>query len=128
MDSRNISGDRNRPNRLPRQVRLYAVSQEPKTGLHGAGAFAPSAVALTEALDYRPETPDERAALGQALRDRADLRNADLAVKLREQAVAVARSDYFPRIEAYFSETYARPDPLVSGVDAWGDSWRAGSP
>src|SRR5450759_1642150 len=37
MDNRNISGERSRPKRLPRQVRLYAVSQDPKTGRPGAG-------------------------------------------------------------------------------------------
>src|SRR5450631_1311880 len=36
MDSRKSNGDRKRPKMLPRQVRLYAVTQDPKTGRQGA--------------------------------------------------------------------------------------------
>lgn len=90
------------------------------------GVAQDSGVVLTETLDYRPETADERAAYERALRDRPELRNADLTVKLREQSVQVARSEFFPKIEAFLGETYAKPDPLVSGLNDWGDSWRAG--
>jgi len=40
MDNRKSRGERNRPKMLPRQVRLYDVSQDPKTGRHRADPVA----------------------------------------------------------------------------------------
>src|SRR5674476_310498 len=55
MDNRKSSGERKRPKMLPRQVRLYAVSQDPKTGRQGAGPGSGGGVGVTVvALISRP--------------------------------------------------------------------------
>lgn len=90
------------------------------------GVSQQSAVELVETLEYRPETADESAATDDALRQRPDLLRADLTAQLREQAVKVARSEFFPRLEAFFRESYAKPDPVLSTQNEWGDTWQAG--
>src|SRR5665647_3692280 len=49
-DNRNIRGDRKRPKILPRQVRLYAVNQDPKTGRQLAGGGGRFAVLTVELI------------------------------------------------------------------------------
>ena len=55
MDNRKSNGERKRPKMLPRQVRLYAVTQDPKTGRQAAcpgvaGRVGGGVGVLTDAL------------------------------------------------------------------------------
>lgn len=90
------------------------------------GVAQTSEVDLTEALTFEPLSPDEEATVREALERRPDVTGADLQLGLQGEAVKVARSDWFPSLEAYFTETLSKPDPRILNANTWGDGWRAG--
>jgi outer membrane protein TolC len=83
-------------------------------------------VALAGELMYEAVEPVFEDVVRVAHLNRPDLYRAELAVRLQEQAVRVARSAYWPRLDATFTQGWARPDPHASTKDEWGDSWVAG--
>ncbi len=90
------------------------------------GVSQDSDVTLVREIAFEELSLDEEAALAEARATRPDLRAAALEIGLRREAVNVAKSDYFPSIDLYFVQTWARPDPVITTVDAWGDAWAAG--
>ncbi len=58
-----------------------------------------------------------------ALRERPDLLESSLQLRLSEYAVRQARASYFPSLLAGFSYSNARPDQTLQ--DRWGDDWHA---
>ncbi len=89
------------------------------------GASQDTQVVLSDELTYHPIEPSEAEAVRLAYLRRPDLYRAELAVRLQSEAVRIARSAYWPRIDALFTQGWARPDPHTS-TDDWGDRWTAG--
>ena len=77
-------------------------------------------------LAFEELSLDEEAALREALASRPDLRSAELEIGLQTEAVNVAKSDYFPSFDLYFVQTWAKPDPVISTENDWGNTWAAG--
>lgn len=90
------------------------------------GASPDSEVTLVTPLPLVREAIDFDTALAIALSSRADLATAEYAVRLQREALANARATYYPTVSAFFTETYASPDPHDASSDDWGDEWRAG--
>jgi outer membrane protein len=90
------------------------------------GVSQASRVELTDRLEYRPEPVREEEAALRALSLRPDLAEAQYVVRLQGEALKVALSDYYPSVDVYFRNRWARPDPQISTLDEWGRVWRAG--
>ncbi len=105
-----------------RNLRRTALSDLFRT----IGVSQDSGVELVPALAFDPVETEEAEALDEALRERPDLRAAALEVGLRKEAIVSAKSEYFPEIDLFFAQTWAKPDPVVSTLNEWGEAWRAG--
>ena len=98
-----------------------------KTRLFKAmGVSQESEVTLSDVLSYRPMKPVMEEAVRIAYENRPDLYQAEFGVRLREEAVRIAASRYWPIVDAVFTQSWARPDPHSSTQDRWGDGWTAG--
>jgi outer membrane protein TolC len=94
--------------------------------LKSMGVSQESEVTLSDELTYEPVSAELEEIAKIALHNRPDLLQAELAVRLQEEAVRVAKSKYYPQLDAVFSENWERPDPHSATLDEWGDAWIAG--
>ena len=90
------------------------------------GASPSSDVELVDAIPMVAEDVGFDAALRTALERRADLAEAEYAVRMQRESVAAARSRYVPDVSGYALQEWANPDPHDSSRDEWGDEWQAG--
>lgn len=90
------------------------------------GVSQDSSVEMSDTLAYRPIKPVLQEAIRIAKENRPDLYGGELAVRLQREALALARSRYWPQVDVYFSQKMGRPDPHSSMTDAWGDAWVVG--
>ena len=81
---------------------------------------------LGDPLKYQPFTPSREEAVRIAFQQHPDIMQAELAVRMQEEAVTAARSGYWPEVDAVFNETYSRPDPHNPTRIKWGEGWNAG--
>jgi len=93
--------------------------------LRTMGVCQDSEVELTEELVYAPYEGEYEEMVQSAYEKRPDLFQAELAIQLQEESVITTRSQYFPTVEAWIGQEWARPDP-VTRESEWGDTWRAG--
>ncbi len=89
------------------------------------GVSQDTQIALSDELTYDPIRPVLEEAVRIAQLNRPDLYQAELGVRLQEEAVRIAKSQYWPKVDALFTQGWARPDPHTSTGD-WGDRWVAG--
>jgi len=94
--------------------------------LKSMGVSQDSDVTLSDNLRCEPARPVWEEAVRIAYENRPDLYQAELGIRLQQEAVRVARSRYWPRVDVVFAEKWARPDPHSSTDDEWGDAWTAG--
>ena len=90
------------------------------------GASPESDVKLVDAIPLVMEEIAFAEALGTALERRADLAEAEYAVRMQRESVAAAQSRYLPEVSGYALQEWANPDPHDSSRDEWGDEWQAG--
>jgi len=90
------------------------------------GASPESAAELVDEVPLVMEDVAFVDAARTALERRADLAEAEYAVRMQRESVAVARSRYLPEVSGYLSQDWANPDPLAPGQDDWGSEWQAG--
>lgn len=90
------------------------------------GVSQQSDVTLSEELEYRPIRPALEAAVKSAYEKRPDVYLAELDVRIQEEAVRLARSKYFPFVDASFTQLWAKPDPNNTSHIDWGRQWFAG--
>ena len=90
------------------------------------GVSQESAIELADALPYQPLEASMEEAVRTAFLRQSDILQGELNVRLQREAVAAAKAGYWPQADAFFTETYTRPDPHDSTRDRWGDAWRAG--
>jgi len=83
-------------------------------------------VALSDELTYRPIKPVLVEAARLAFEHRPDLHRAELDIRLQEEAVRLAKSRFWPQIDAVLSYDWARPDPYIATRDDWGGQGQAG--
>lgn len=90
------------------------------------GVSQQSEVELSEELAYAPMKPVLEEAVRLAHENRPDLYEAEIGVRVQQEALRIARSRYWPSVDAVFAQSWARPDPHVSTLDDWGGAWSAG--
>jgi len=93
--------------------------------LRAVGVSQDSEVTLSDELTYRPMKPVLDEAVRLAYQNRPDLYQAGLSVELQREALSIARSQYWPKVDAWFRQQWAKPEPHMSQVE-WGDAWSAG--
>ena len=81
-------------------------------------------VTLSDELGYEPVKPVLEEAVRIAHTNRPDLYLAELDVRLQREALRIARSRYWPDVDAIFTNTWARPDPHTT-LPNWGHEWVA---
>ncbi|MBN1550867.1 TolC family protein, partial [bacterium] len=89
------------------------------------GVSQRSEVALTDTLAHRPLVISEQAALTKAMGNRPDLNSAALTVELQKEAWTASKSAYWPQVDAFYRYTLAKPDPKISTINDWGETWQA---
>lgn len=108
---------------IQQQNRLHLA----KMRLQRAMGVSPgSEIELSGELRHEAATADLEDALRRAHANRPDLFLSELNVRLQEEAVTVARSEYWPELDAVYNLGWARPDPHQSMLDEWGEEWSAG--
>ena len=90
------------------------------------GVSQESSMELTDVLVYEPFTLDEEQAVRRAFLGRPDLSVAELTVKLQEESLNVALSDYWPQVNAFYNQRLTKPDPYIDTYNEWDDAWFAG--
>ncbi|MFP4057476.1 MAG: TolC family protein [Candidatus Brocadiia bacterium] len=90
------------------------------------GVSQDSTVELTGQLVHQPVEPGLEEAVAAAFGDRPALLQAELGIRLQREAVRAARAGWWPAVDAYFSQVYAKPDPHSASTIAWNDAWNAG--
>jgi outer membrane protein TolC len=109
---------------LSEQKRLRDIS---RTGLLRAlGVDQDSQVDLVTPLTYDDQEPPSFAqAVQAAFYNRPDIYQAAIALDLQELALRDAKTRWWPRLDAYFWDMLASPDPHGSS-GSWGTQWQAG--
>ena len=90
------------------------------------GVSQESRVDISTQLAYDPIQPDLAEAVQKAFAHRPDLLEAELSVRLQQEALRAARGSWWPELDLVFNDNLARPDPHDSTRDTWGEAWDAG--
>ena len=94
--------------------------------LKAMGVLQKGDILLADELEYRPMEPVLEEALRIAHENRPDLYRAEIEIRLREEALRVARSEYWPKVDAFFTELWGKPSPKSATTNKWDDTWNAG--
>lgn len=89
------------------------------------GLSQESEIEFTDTFQYEAAAANLDEAVSEAYTRRPELIQAELALKLSEQALKAAKAERWPKVDAFFNETYSNPDPHFS--PGWGDGWTAGA-
>ena len=81
---------------------------------------------LSDELVYVSSKVTMEQAVEAAFNNRPDLFGRELDVKYQEQLLRIARSRYWPSIDGFYANTWAKPDPHNSMDIEWGHAWQAG--
>ncbi len=96
-------------------IKTLGVSQDSDFSLSDEFAFAPIQVSMEEAVKT-------------AFTNRPDLYSKEYQIRQQREQLRIARSRYLPNVSAYFTNTWANPNPrnFGSSVNEWGQIWQAG--
>ncbi len=96
-------------------IKTMGVSQDSDFSLSDEFVFAPINVPMEEAVQT-------------AFTNRPDLYSKEYQIRQQREQLRIARSRYLPNISAYFTNTWANPNPrsFGSSVNEWGQIWQAG--
>jgi len=90
------------------------------------GVSQDSGIILSDELIYLPWDVSMEEAVGAAFQRRPDLFERQLDIKWQKEQLNIARSRWWPRIDGYYENTWAKPDPHNSTEIEWGRAWQAG--
>lgn len=96
-------------------IKTLGVSQDSNFVLSGEFVYAPVKYSMEEAVKT-------------AFTNRPDLYSKEYQIRQQREQLRIARSRYLPNVSAYFTNTWANPNPRAFGssVNAWGQIWQAG--
>lgn len=96
-------------------IKTLGVSQDSDFSLSDEFVFAPINVPMEEAVKT-------------AFTNRPDLYSKEYQIRQQREQLRIARSRYLPNVSAYFTNTWANPNPTSFGssVNEWGQIWQAG--
>jgi len=84
-------------------------------------------VTLSDQLVFKPVKPVLQEAVRIAYENRPDLQASELDIRFQKEALRIAKSEYWPRVDAFFVQEWARPNPTITTNNEWGDTWNAGA-
>jgi outer membrane protein len=90
------------------------------------GVSQDSDFVLSDELLYIPSNITMEQAVEAAYRNRPDLLGREFDIKMQKELLRVVRSQYFPVISGYYSNTWAKPDPHSMMTIEWGHAWQGG--
>jgi outer membrane protein TolC len=94
--------------------------------LKAMGVLQKSDIDLADELEYVPMKPVLEEAIRIGHENRPDLYQAELEVRLQKEALRVAKSRYWPQVDAFFEQLWGKPDPRSTTTNEWNDTWNAG--
>ena len=94
--------------------------------LKAMGVLQKGDIVLADELEYRPMKPVLEESIRIAHENRPDLYQAELSVRLQKEALRVAKSDYWPKVDLFFQDLWGKPDPSSVTTNEWNDAWNAG--
>ena len=83
-------------------------------------------IELSNKLTYEPYQPVLEEAMRLAMEKRPDLYTTELNVRLQKEALIIAKSAYWPQVNAIFTQEWAKPDPHDPTINSWGNAWSTG--
>jgi len=83
---------------------------------------------LSDEFTYAPVKFSMEETVKTAFANRPDLYGKEYQIRQQREQLRMARSRYLPNVSAYFTETWANPNPRNFGGSAneWGQIWQAG--
>ena len=81
---------------------------------------------LADDLVYQPLQKTWENVVQTALEHRPELDQAELDVRLQQEALNGTRSALFPKVSALFTDSVANPDAHTIIIPDWGNQWLAG--
>ncbi|MHC4436836.1 MAG: TolC family protein, partial [Planctomycetota bacterium] len=94
-------------------IRIMGVSQD-------------SDFILSDELLYVPSNITMEHAVEAAYRNRPDLLGREYDIKMQKEMLKIAKSQYYPMVAGYYSNTWAKPDPHNMMEIEWGHAWQGG--
>ena len=96
-------------------IKIMGISQNSDFALADEFVFSPMEVTVEQAVEA-------------AFQNRPDLYSQEIQVRQQREQLRIARSRYLPTVSAYFTNTWAKPDPksFAGTTNDWGDTWVAG--
>ena len=90
------------------------------------GVSQDSDFVLSDELKYLPLNVTMEKAVEAAYRNRPDLYSREFDIKYQKEILKVIHSRYWPAINAYYTNTWSKPDPHSMMEIEWGHAWQAG--
>jgi outer membrane protein TolC len=81
---------------------------------------------LSDELEYIPLNVTMEQAVEAAYRNRPDLYNREFDIKYQKELLKIIHGQYWPAINAYYTNTWSKPDPHSMMEIEWGRAWQAG--
>lgn len=91
------------------------------------GVSLDSQVVLAQEFTFVPDKTTLEEAVATAIRNRPDLMGREFDIRIQKELLRIAKSRYWPTINGFFENQWARPDPHSITTIEWGDAWRAGA-
>ena len=90
------------------------------------GVSQDSDFVLSDELEYIPLNVTMEQAVEAAYRNRPDLYSREFDIKYQKEMLKIIHSRYWPAINAYYTNTWSKPDPHSMMEIEWGRAWQAG--
>jgi outer membrane protein TolC len=94
-------------------IKIMGVSQDSDFVLSDELLYVPSNITMEQAVEV-------------AYRSRPDLLGREFDIKMQKELLKVAKSQYYPMINGYYSNTWSKPDPHNMMEIEWGHAWQGG--
>jgi len=90
------------------------------------GVSQDSEFVLSDELEYIPLNVTMEQAVEAAYRNRPDLYSREFDIKYQKELLKIIHSQYWPALNAYYTNTWSKPDPHSMMEIEWGHAWQAG--
>jgi outer membrane protein TolC len=90
------------------------------------GVSQDSSFTLNDELTYSAFSITMEQAVASAYRNRPDLFSGELNIRQQKELLAIAQSQYYPNVNAFFNNTWSKPDPHNQMIIDWGSGYSYG--
>ncbi|MBN2020463.1 MAG: TolC family protein [Sedimentisphaerales bacterium] len=103
-----------------------AINVAKSTLIKVMGVSQDSNFILSDELTYSVFNITMEEAVSNAYRNRPDLFTREINIRQQKELLAIAQSQYFPVISAFYQNTWSKPDPHNRTFIDWGEAWSTG--